>query len=105
MRTARFTSRLEIDSVVHQHDERIVLREFLRLDDADGGVSFADEAWRGRRGRHDSSNSAGLHAHRPAGVAAGRRRRARLANAPTTPAVRAIQVSAIDKCPAMPSQL
>src|SRR6266481_2855949 len=65
MRSARLTPRLEIDAVVHEHDERIVAREFLRVDDANRSVSLTDETWRWRCGRHNPSDAAVRHVLRP----------------------------------------
>ena len=102
VRAPGLTSRLEIDTVIHQHDERIVLLEFVGIDDGDRSMSFADEARRWTRRCRDASDFALRHGHALA-VTAGRRRSARLRKPPATPNTSTIHVKPADQRPANPS--
>ena len=45
VRATRRAARLEIDAIIHQHDEWIVARKIICVEHAHRGVSFADESW------------------------------------------------------------
>ena len=61
MRCAGLLTRLQIDAIVHQHDERIGPGEIRRADDGNGRVPFPDEAGRWWRGCHHTFNFTIVH--------------------------------------------